>query len=146
MKNTIKYLMAALALSVAALVSDLDVFAQDGSVKYDKTVTKKPDENGVYTISLEAYVTGSITVTETTKPADIVLVLDYSQSMENNMAGTSTSVSAELKRINILRDAVAKFVNTVKESNAAMLEDDGGDTYGGHRLSFVIFHQNVSWT
>lgn len=146
MKNTIKYLMAALALSVAALVSDLDVFAQDGSVKYDKTVTKKPDENGVYTISLEAYVTGSITVTETTKPADIVLVLDYSQSMENNMAGTSTSVSAELKRINILRDAVAKFVNTVKESNAAMLEDDGGDTYGGHRLSFVIFHQNVSST
>ena len=141
--------MAALALSVAALVSDLDVFAQDGSVKYDKTVTKKPDENGVYTISLEAYVTGSVTVTETTKPADIVLVLDYSQSMENNMAGSATNVNnvaAQDKRINILRDAVAKFVNTVKESNTAMLADGGGDTYGGHRLSFVIFHQSVTAT
>ena len=146
MKNTFKYIAALVAVTAAFLSFGPTAMAQDGSVKYDKTCTKEPDANGIYTISMEAYVTGTVTVTTETKPADIVLVLDYSQSMENNMEGTSTNVQAQLKRINILRDAVAKFVNTVKESNAAMLADGGGDTYGGHRLSFVIFHQNVTST
>ena len=45
----------------------------------DKTVTD--NGNGTYTVNLEAYTTGTVTVQQTTKPMDIVLVLDQSGSM-----------------------------------------------------------------
>lgn len=49
-------------------------------VKLDKTVTG-PDDAGDYTVRLEAYATGEQTTTVSTKPCDIVLVLDVSGSM-----------------------------------------------------------------
>lgn len=49
-------------------------------VKLDKTVTG-PDDAGNYTVRLEAYATGEQTTTVSTKPCDIVLVLDVSGSM-----------------------------------------------------------------
>ena len=45
----------------------------------DKRVTANAD--GTYTVNLEAYTTGTVTVQQTTKPMDIVLVLDQSGSM-----------------------------------------------------------------
>ena len=45
----------------------------------DKTVID--NGNGTYTVNLEAYTTGTVTVQQTTKPMDIVLVLDQSGSM-----------------------------------------------------------------
>lgn len=50
-------------------------------VKLDKTVTG-PDNAGNYTVRLEAYATGEQTTTVSTKPCDIVLVLDVSGSMD----------------------------------------------------------------
>lgn len=50
-------------------------------VKLDKTVTG-PDDAGDYTVRLEAYATGEQTTTVSTKPCDIVLVLDVSGSMD----------------------------------------------------------------
>lgn len=50
-------------------------------VKLDKTVTG-PDNAGDYTVRLEAYATGEQTTTVSTKPCDIVLVLDVSGSMD----------------------------------------------------------------
>ena len=49
-------------------------------LELSKTATDNGD--GTYTITLEAYTTGTVTVTQTTKPLDIVLVLDQSGSME----------------------------------------------------------------
>lgn len=54
----------------------------DGLVM-DKTATANDD--GTYNITLEAYTTGSVSTTESTKPTDIVLVLDQSGSMAWNM-------------------------------------------------------------
>lgn len=54
----------------------------DGLV-INKTATANDD--GTYNIKLEAYTTGSVSTTESTKPTDIVLVLDKSGSMSNNM-------------------------------------------------------------
>lgn len=51
-------------------------------VKLDKTVTG-PDDAGDYTVRLEAYATGEQTTTVSTKPCDIVLVLDVSGSMKD---------------------------------------------------------------
>lgn len=49
----------------------------------DKTATANGD--GTYNIKLEAYTTGTVSTTESTKPTDIVLVLDQSGSMDDDM-------------------------------------------------------------
>lgn len=54
----------------------------DGLVM-DKTATANDD--GTYNIKLEAYTTGTVSTSETTKPTDIVLVLDQSGSMAEDM-------------------------------------------------------------
>ena len=56
----------------------------DNGVVLDKNVTKNDD--GTYTVRLEAYTTGATvtTVTEKEMPADIILVLDLSSSMKNS--------------------------------------------------------------
>ena len=54
----------------------------DGLVM-DKTATA--NEDGTYNITLEAYTTGTVSTSETTKPTDIVLVLDQSGSMAKDM-------------------------------------------------------------
>ena len=129
MKNTFKNIIAKVASISAALLFGTMAFAQDGAVKFDKKVTPEPDENGVYTISLEAYVTGSVTVTTSPAPADIVLVLDYSRSMQGNPIST-------------LRTAVQEFVDVVKTSDSAIKAEDK-DELGGHRIAFVLFSDNV---
>ena len=57
----------------------------DNGMRISKTATKNTD--GTYTITLEAYATGSKVISEVTEdvPADIVLVLDQSGSMEQSM-------------------------------------------------------------
>ena len=56
-------------------------------VQLDKTVTG-PDNAGNYTVRLEAYATGEQTTTVSTKPCDIVLVLDVSGSMDDYLKET----------------------------------------------------------
>ncbi len=55
----------------------------DAPVELSKTVSETADEDGNYTLTLESYATGKTVTTQTyeEKPADIVLVLDYSSSM-----------------------------------------------------------------
>lgn len=60
----------------------------DGLV-INKTATA--NDNGTYNIKLEAYTTGSVSTTESTKPTDIVLVLDQSGSMSWNMSNNTYS-------------------------------------------------------
>lgn len=59
--------------------------AADNGVVTSKTATK--NDNGTYTITLEAYATGSKVISEIQKdvPTDIVLVLDQSGSMTDDM-------------------------------------------------------------
>lgn len=66
-----------------------DSGSADKGVVTSKTATANSD--GTYTITLEAYATGSKVITEIQKdvPTDIVLVLDQSGSMKNDM-GTVT--------------------------------------------------------
>ena len=61
----------------------------DNGMRLSKTATK--NEDGTYTITLEAYATGSKVISEVKSdvPADIVLVLDQSGSMEDDMGTVS---------------------------------------------------------
>jgi len=63
--------------------------SEDNALKLNKTVSE-PDENGVYTLKLEAYATGEMVLVpiETAIPTDIVLVLDQSGSMSEYMSAT----------------------------------------------------------
>lgn len=67
----------------------------DGLV-INKTATANDD--GTYDIKLEAYTTGSVSTTESTKPADIILVLDKSGSMSNNMTSYTYTERYNLDR------------------------------------------------
>lgn len=85
-------LASALALTMAASVLPMAGFAAEGTsplagetgtegLKMNKTA--KLEEDGTYTINLEAYATGQVKIetVKTVKPCDIVLVLDQSGSM-----------------------------------------------------------------
>lgn len=69
----------------AANVNAVTTRAADNGVVTSKTATANND--GTYTITLEAYATGSKVITEIQKdiPTDIVLVLDQSGSMADDM-------------------------------------------------------------
>ena len=82
MKNTLKYI----AFGIALLASSFALNAQynrEGGMATSKKVTGPTD--GYYTIALESFATGETTVTESAVPVDIVLVLDVSGSMDQNM-------------------------------------------------------------
>lgn len=106
----------------AVLALGTVAFAQDGSVKVNKDYYG-PDDNGVYTLQLEAYVTGSINVE--THPADFILVLDYSYSMIYDLVN--------------LRTSVAEFVKKIQVNNRSVKKDKNG----GHRVALVLFAGSV---
>lgn len=56
----------------------------ENNLTMNKTV--KPNEDGTYTVRLESYATGSVSTTQTPVPMDIVLVLDVSGSMTDEIA------------------------------------------------------------
>ncbi len=74
-------------------------------------------------IKLEAYATGATSTTQSTMPADIVLVLDQSGSMDESINGTT--------KLNIMKNAVNSFVSEVASFNT--LNDDS------YRLAIVGF-------
>lgn len=72
------------SVSEVAALSDTDGAEGADGLIINKTASY--NSNGSYTITLEQYVTGSVTTTTTIKPADIVLVLDVSGSMKDTLS------------------------------------------------------------
>ena len=70
-----------------ALPASADDTPEDPKKGMEISKTATPNEDGTYTITLEVYATGEKISTEVTKdvPTDIVLVLDQSGSMTNDM-------------------------------------------------------------
>ena len=66
----------------------------DSGLETSKTVVKNADDS--YTLRLEAYATGATYTTETSKPTDIVLVLDTSGSMDEYISVADKSSVANL--------------------------------------------------
>lgn len=87
------------------------------------------NENGGYTITVEAYTTGTVTTTETQVPVDIVLVLDQSGSMADNFDGKSTSNNT-LRRQYAMKQAVNNFISAVNEKYSEEAD---------HRMAIVTF-------
>lgn len=97
---------------------------QDDGLELTKTVTPKAD--GGYTVRLEAYTTGTVT----TKPCDIVLVLDQSGSMADNFRGEETDNEADTRQY-AMKQAVNAFIDNV----AKKAKDEDVE----HRIAIVKF-------
>ena len=90
MKTTFKNI----ALTALAIICGLNVSAQNlpegtyegkNGIAYRKSSSLKPGTNDTYVVNLEAFVYGAVTVKNVSIPADIVLVLDVSGSMDETM-------------------------------------------------------------
>lgn len=101
---------------------------QDDGLELTKTVTPKAD--GGYTVRLEAYTTGTVNTSTTTKPCDIVLVLDQSGSMADNFSGKGTDNEADTRQY-----AMKQAVNTFIDNVAKKAKDEGVE----HRIAIVKF-------
>lgn len=79
-------------LPTTLLAANTDDSGTAGESKMHLSKTAHLEDDGTYTINLEAYATGETTTTTTTEavPLDIVLVLDQSGSMNEGMSYTYT--------------------------------------------------------
>lgn len=112
----------------APSLADANETPLDDGLKLEKTVT--PNANGGYTVHLEAYTTGTVTTTTTTKPCDIVLVLDQSGSMAYNFSGEETDNEADTRQY-AMKQAVKTFIDNV----AKKAKDEDVE----HRIAIVKF-------
>ena len=101
---------------------------QDDGLELTKTVTPKAD--GGYTVHLEAYTTGTVTTSTTTKPCDIVLVLDQSGSMAKDFSGKAPNEETDTCEY-----AMKQAVNTFIDNVAKKAKDEGVE----HRIAIVKF-------
>ena len=98
-----------------------------------KTVTA--NEDGTYTITLEAFTTGTVTTEQKDVPLDIVLVLDQSGSMSDSFGNTNRQAA--------MKTAVNNFIDSV---GGKYSPSTGAD----HRIALVEFDSNATtlmgWT
>ena len=92
---------------------------ESDGLAYNKSISE-PNTEGIYTITLESFTTGKVTVTHEGIPADIVLVLDYSGSMAYRMGQDNTTGvndnstnSQYWSRMMTLREAVKSFIEQI---------------------------------
>ncbi len=102
MKKTFKYIAAL----VVTIISGFTVYAQnldEGTYKEENGVAYAKraiiEEDGTYTIDLETFVTGEVTQTFEVHPADVVLVLDVSGSMDDPISTISHYEEASVSRL-----------------------------------------------
>ena len=88
-----------------------------------------PTSDGTYWIKLETFATGSAVQTVSSKPSDIILILDYSTSMDSD-------------RRSALRTAVQTFLTTIYNNDQVARGVD--QTYAGDRVAIITFNSSSS--
>ena len=148
----IQYILFAIAF--LALVPVKNVQAQTettykNGLGYSKNISDHPNDAGIYTITLEAFTTGNVSVTEKSLPADIVLVLDTSGSMNYNMNGQQTSQVAN-RRITALKNAVNAFIDIINENDLYYVDEEGKPDKSkpreqrlGNKIAIVTYATNA---
>ena len=99
-----------------------------GRIWTDKTVEPAQDEKSDFVTTLSTISSTSDTTSLVTKPLDIVMVLDASGSMSDDMGERSTT------RINALKSAANSFIDTIAEQNKSI-----NDKNKRHQVAIVKF-------
>ena len=142
MKKIFKYIIAPTILLFSGLSIQADEYPNGYKIEDGKIIatSKKVKDNGdgSYTITMEAFATGSSTYTSKSTPVDIVLVLDVSNSMNQSYNGTT--------RIRALKAAVQDFIGQIAHND---LYEDETDTKRrddplGNRIAIVTFGGQVN--
>ena len=100
-----------------------------GRIWTDKTVELAQDEKSDFVTTLSTMSSTSDTTSLVTKPLDIVMVLDASGSMDNDMGDSDST-----KRIDALKAAASSFIDTIAEQNKSIK-----DTNKRHQVAIVKF-------
>ena len=100
-----------------------------GRIWTDKTVEPAQDEKSDFVTTLSTMSSTSYTTSLVTKPLDIVMVLDASGSMDNDMGDSDST-----KRIDALKAAASSFIDTIAEQNKSIK-----DTNKRHQVAIVKF-------
>lgn len=117
-----------LSYAAAPLADDDATTTVDNSaLQTTKKITTNDD--GTYTITIEAYAEGQVTVTTTKTACDVILVLDMSSSMDESFSSTLTREQA-------VEDATQAFVSSIIA--------DGVKNGTDHRVSVITYNTNVS--
>lgn len=98
-----------------------------GRIWTDKTVEPAQDEKSDFVTTLSTISSTSDTTSLVTKPLDIVLVLDASGSMSDDMGQRSTT------RISALKSAANSFIDTIAEQNKSISDESK------HQVAIVKF-------
>lgn len=147
----LKYIFLSLVLLIPAL-------AQSQTVKDPTIYSNYKVENGIatgkgvdgpvggiYTLTLETFATGLTTVTETSTPVDIVLVLDTSSSMtEDYTYKDDDGNSVTATRLNALKYAVKKFVTEIARNDREKDNGDARDKVLGNRIQIITFNKTAT--
>ena len=104
------------------------ITATSDGITVNKYVSGNAEDG--YQLTMEAYASDKVTSSTTTKPLDIVLVLDVSGSMDYNFNGKHTNKESE-KRITALKTAVTSFIDSVTEN--------AKETGANHQIGIVTF-------
>ena len=100
-----------------------------GRIWTDKTVEPAQDEKSDLVTTLSTMSSTSDTTSLVTKPLDIVMVLDASGSMDDDMGDSDST-----KRIDALKAAASSFIDTIAEQNKSIK-----DTNKRHQVAIVKF-------
>lgn len=109
---------------------------RDSKTGLELSKTAKKNDDGSYTIRMEAYSTGESVLTTVTEdvPTDVVLVLDQSGSM-----GDPFNRQNPEKKIDALNKSASAFVSSVAEKAAGKDGQIGTDDDINHRIAVVGF-------
>ena len=162
MKKIIYILLAIAAfLASAHFVSAQDIpFPADNKITFDpsewnktyeidtesgvatRKIISKPNSKGVYHILLDAFVTGREIKTQKSLPADIVLVLDVSGSMNDDMDGTDHEwyEPEDNRRLTAMKTAVKAFIDIINQDD--INNAPAGRDRLGNRIAIVPFSQS----
>lgn len=142
MKNIYKNIFVCAATCILFCSNALAQPSTD-AIHASKEILPVKPENGEYKIHLETFVTGSsvTTVTETTKPVDLVLVLDVSSSMKNN------SISSTAERVGTVRDITYNnYRDGSSDNNDYKYTNKGYVLYNGKYYQLQQEDEKVSGT
>ena len=145
MKNIFKFITIGIALLAGTIVANAQTtWNKEGGVATAKSVSA-PDGNGLYTITLETYATGESSITETGIPVDIVLVLDVSGSMNENMTSyTYTARNSQAYSYSSYGNNTYYYKHTDGEYYEVQRYREGG-WMSGYRDYALRFQVGYTW-